>query len=82
MPLGPQRWHIMTDHQPTPPPQQASFLRVVGAVLSAFIGIRKRQAADNDHVAIKPAHIVVAGIIGALLLIATLVTLVHFIIAR
>jgi hypothetical protein len=82
MPLQPQRWQTMTDPQPNPPPQHASFIHVLGAVLSAFIGIRKRHAADKDHVVIKPAHIIVAGIIGALLLIATLVTLVRFIISR
>jgi hypothetical protein len=76
----PQRWRTLTDPEPNPPPQQAGFLHVVGAVLSAFIGIRKRQAANQDHVVIKPAHIVVAGVIGALLLIATLITLVRFII--
>jgi hypothetical protein len=72
----------MTDPQPPSPPRQASFIRVLGAVLSAFIGIRKRQAADRDHVVIKPAHIIAAGIICAVLFIATLVTLVRFIIAR
>ena len=72
----------MTDPPSNPPPQQASFIHVVGAVLSAFIGIRKRQAADKDHVVIKPAHIIVAGVLCALLFIATLVTLVRFIIAR
>lgn len=74
----------MTDPQPDsspPAPKQASFLRVVGAVLSAFIGIRKKQSAADDHVTIKPAHIIIAGIIGALLFIATLVTLVRFIIS-
>jgi hypothetical protein len=54
----------------------------MGAVLSAFIGIRKRHAADRDHVVVRPVHIIVAGIIGALLFIATLVTVVHFVIAR
>jgi hypothetical protein len=72
----------MSDPQPNPPPQQASFLRVMGAVFSAFIGIRKRHAADRDHLVIKPVHIIVAGVLGALLFIATLVTLVRFIIAR
>lgn len=72
----------MIDPQPNPPPQQASFIHVVGAVLSAFIGIRKRQPADKDHVVIRPAHIIVAGIIGALLFIATLITLVRFIVTR
>lgn len=72
----------MSDPQPNPPPQQASFIRVLGAVLSAFAGIRKKKAADLDHVVIKPAHIIAAGIICALLFVATLVTLVRFIITR
>ena len=72
----------MTDPQPVSPPQQAGFLRVVGAVLSAFIGIRKKQAADQDHIVVKPAHIVAAGVICGLLFIATLVTVVRFVIAR
>ena len=82
MPNRPHRWQVMTDPQPHPPPRQASFFRVMGAVLSAFIGIRKRQAADQDHVVIKPAHIVAAGILCAVLFSAVLVTLVRFIIAR
>jgi amino acid transporter len=63
-------------------PERASFLRVVGTVLSAFIGIRKRSSAEVAHQQIKPAHVVVAGIIGALVFIAILVTLVRFIIAK
>lgn len=63
-------------------PQPASFLQVVGAVLSAFVGIRKRQAADRDQVAIKPAHVILAGVIGGLLFIALLVTVVRFVVAR
>ena len=58
------------------------FLRVVATVLSAFIGIRKRASAEAAHREIKPAHVVVAGIIGALVFIAILVTLVRFIIAK
>ena len=64
------------------PPQQASFIRVVGAVLSAFIGIRKRGGADQEHLVIKPAHLIAAGIICAVLFIGTLVTLVRFIITK
>ena len=58
------------------------FFRVVATVLSAFIGIRKRASAEAAHQQIKPAHIVVAGIVGALVFIAILVTLVRFIIAK
>lgn len=73
---------MMTDPQPNPPPQQASFIHVVGAVLSAFIGLRKKRAADHDPIVIKPAQLIAAGVICALLLIATLVTVIRFIIAR
>jgi amino acid transporter len=51
-------------------------------VLSAFIGIRKRSSAEAAHSVVKPQHVIVAGIIGALCFIAILVTLVHFVIAR
>jgi amino acid transporter len=66
---------------PTQPPQP-SFFRVVAMVLSAFIGIRKRTAAEAAHAVVKPQHVIVAGIIGALVFIAVLVTLVRFIITR
>ena len=64
------------------PARESSPLRAGSAVLGAFIGIRKRSSAEAAHLQIRPAHVVVAGIIGALLFIAILVTLVRFIIAR
>lgn len=74
----------MIDHpEPSPtPPTQPGFIRVVGAVLSAFVGIRKKSSTEQDRASIKPAHVVVAGIIGALLFIGILVTVVRLIIAR
>ena len=63
-------------------PATASFFHAVGAVLSAFVGIRKRPAADRDHVAIKPAHVVIAGVISGLLFIALLITVVRLVVAR
>ena len=72
----------MTEPESNRPPPTAGFFQVVGAVLSAFAGIRKRQSADRDHARIKPIHIVVAGIIGGLLFIATLVAVVRFVVAR
>ena len=68
--------------QPNAPSSRPGFLRIVATVLSGFIGIRKRASAEEVHRTIKPAHVVVAGIIGALVFIAILVTLVRFIIAR
>lgn len=65
---------------PSPGPN-ASFFRVVGAVFSAFVGIRKRQAADRD-VAIKPTHVVIAGIVAGLVFIAIIVTVVRLVVSR
>ncbi|MCH9705470.1 MAG: DUF2970 domain-containing protein [Proteobacteria bacterium] len=52
------------------------FFRAVLAVLSGFIGIRKRQSADDDMRSIHPLHIIVAGVCMLLLFI----TLVLFVV--
>jgi hypothetical protein len=67
--------------EPTPPagPTKASPWRAISAVLGAFIGIRKSADRDRDLAALKPVHVVVAGIIGAVLFVTTIVTLVRLI---
>ena len=61
-------------------PVKATPLQVAKAVLWSFFGIRRRAEYDKDSVSLKPVQVIVAGIIGAILLILSLVTLVHFII--
>jgi hypothetical protein len=58
----------------------ATPLQVFKAVFWSFIGIRRRAGHERDAVSLKPAQVIVAGIIGAILLVLGLVTLVHFII--
>ena len=58
-------------------PAQAGFLRVLGAVLAAFLGIRKRASGERDEVTIKLIHVVVAGVLSAAVLVALLVLLVR-----
>ena len=58
----------------------ATPLQVIKAVFWSFFGIRRRAAYEKDAVSLKPAQVIVAGIIGAILLVLSLVTLVHFII--
>ena len=57
----------------------AGFLRVMGAVFWSFLGIRRKASGDRDVGTIKPAHVIVAGLFGAAIFVAVLVTLVHFI---
>jgi hypothetical protein len=68
---------LMTE--PQQPQRKATPLQVAKAVLSAFIGIRKRSAHENDAVTITPVQVVVAGVIGAAIFVLSLVMLVRFI---
>jgi hypothetical protein len=60
-------------------PRPAGFLQVLGAVFSSFFGIRKRAAGERDMITIKPLHVIVAGVLGAAILVGLMVTLVSFV---
>ena len=68
---------LMTE--PQQPNRKASPLQVAKAVLSAFIGIRKRSAHENDAVTITPLQVIVTGIFFAAIFVLSLVLLVRFI---
>jgi hypothetical protein len=61
-------------------PRHAGFLQVAGAVFWSFFGIRKKAAGERDVVSIKPLHVIIAGLLGAAILVALVLTLVHFIV--
>lgn len=60
-------------------PGRAGPLQVAGAVFWSFFGIRKRSALEKDAVTITLKQAVVAGIIGAAILVMSLVLLVSYI---
>jgi hypothetical protein len=62
--------------EPQHEPREATPLQAAKAVFWSFFGIRKRAAHERDAVTLRPAQVIVAGIIGALILIASLLTLV------
>jgi type IV secretory pathway TrbF-like protein len=63
----------------TETPRKATPLQVAKAVLSAFIGIRKRAAHEHDAVTITPLQVIVTGIIAAAVFVLSLVLLVRWI---
>lgn len=65
---------LMTE--PRHKPREASPLQVAKAVFWSFFGIRKRAAHENDAVTLKPAQVIVAGLIGAVILVLSLLGLV------
>jgi len=64
------------------PAKKATLVQVARAVFWSFLGIRKRAAHENDVVQLKPVQVVVAGLIGAALLIVALVLVVKLVISR
>ncbi len=65
--------------EPLQSPRKATPLQVAKAVLSAFIGIRKSAAHERDAVTISLPQVIVAGLIGAVIFVLSLVMLVRFI---
>jgi hypothetical protein len=63
-------------HLPAESAPAAGFLRVLGAVFSSFLGIRRKASGERDMVTIKPVHVIVAGVLGAAVFVALLVLLV------
>ncbi len=62
--------------------KKASMLQVAKAVFWSFLGIRKRRDYDSDSVQLKPQQVIVAGLIGAALLVLGLILLVRLVIGK
>ena len=65
--------------EPQQPHRRATPLQVAKAVLSAFVGIRKRAAHEHDAVTLSPVHVIIAGVIGAAIFVLSLIVLVRYI---
>lgn len=63
-------------------PKAASPLQVAKAVFWSFLGVRKRAEHESDVTQLKPAQIIVAGIVGAAIFVLSLVLLVKLIVGR
>ena len=57
-----------------------TFLQTVGAVAWSFFGVRRSVDHESDVQRLNPVHVVVAGVIGAVLFGATLVMLVKWVV--
>lgn len=62
--------------------RKASFLATIKAVLWSFFGIRKKSDYEQDAAQLNPVHVIIAGVIGALIFIATLVIIVKSVVGK
>lgn len=60
--------------------RKGSFLGTMRAVAWSFLGIRKGKGYEEDVSQLNPVHVIIAGVIGAVLFVLTLVVLVKWII--
>jgi len=60
-------------------PVKTTPLQVARAVFWSFFGIRKRAEYERDAVSLTLPQVVVAGIIGALVLVLSLIVLVRLV---
>lgn len=72
---------VQTPQAQDPPPsrRRASLLQVAAAVFWSFLGVRKSRDHDADAVSIRPAQVIVMGIIGAGVFVACLILIVRWV---
>ena len=62
--------------------RKASPIEVAQAVFWSFLGIRKRRDYDRDAVSISPVQVVIAGIIGGIFFVLTLLVVVRYVLSK
>ncbi len=70
----------MSKQPDSPVSRPASIWQTVRAVGWSFFGVRRRADLESDVQRLNPVHVVIAGVIGALLFIAVLVMLVNWVV--
>lgn len=60
--------------------RKGSFVQTLRAVGWSFFGVRKSKDHEQDLAKLNPIHVIVAGVIGALLFIGILVLLVRWVV--
>lgn len=62
--------------------RKGSFLASMKAVFWSFFGVRKKSDYEKDVAQLNPLHVVIAGVIGAAIFIAILLTIVKYVVAK
>ena len=60
--------------------RSGSFSQAAKTIFWAFFGVRRRKHGEFDVANLKPAQIVVAGIVGGMLFVLVLVAVVRFVV--
>lgn len=61
--------------------REGSFLQTMQAVAWSFFGVRRRTDWEQDVEKLNPVHVIIAGIIGALIFVLALVLVVRWVVS-
>jgi hypothetical protein len=61
--------------------RKGSFLQTMRAVAWSFFGVRKSSDYEKDVSRLNPVHVVIAGVIGAVVFITVLLVLVNWVLS-
>jgi len=64
------------------PARKGSLWATVKAVAWSFLGVRKSSGFQDDIAQLKPYHIIAVGLVGAILLVVSLIALVNWIVVK
>lgn len=62
--------------------RKASFGATMKAVFWSFFGVRRKSDYEKDAQQLNPVHVIIAGVIGALIFIATLILIVKSVVGK
>ena len=62
--------------------KKSSFLKSMKAVLWAFLGVRKKAGLQDDVASISFVHIIIAGVVGALIFMGALLLIVKAVVSH
>lgn len=65
-----------------PQKRKSSFLRTAKAILWSFVGLRSRTDYEKDVEQLNPVHIVIAGLIGVMLFVASLFLVATWVVGK
>ncbi len=62
--------------------KKSNFFQSMKAVLWAFLGVRKKAGLQHDVASLSFVHIIIAGVVGALLFMAILLLIVKVVVSH
>lgn len=71
----------MSDDLKAAAQRKGSFLQTMRAVAWSFFGVRKTSDYEKDVSQLNPVHVVIAGVLGAVLFIGLLLVLVSWVLS-